>query len=212
MGDRDGDATAAAPAAGANDAVAPSEAPDSVETWLRREFFECRALPEAGLIHRLDFLTSGCLLAARNIRIYGRLRAAMRAEDGGVEKVYLVAVAGTPCPQGRFEFFFSSRHKRSRKITVRPRGRPDERGTCEWRVVRQFEHDKEPLSLLEVRLLGPGRRHQIRAGFAHLGHPLLGDALYGGPPWDRGFGLHAWRLTVDGVKVECPPPKAWGVA
>jgi 23S rRNA-/tRNA-specific pseudouridylate synthase len=46
----------------------------------------------------------------------------------------------------------------------------------------------------------------VRAGLASLGHPLRGDALYGGQPGDDGMpALHAWRVEVEGTTVECPP-------
>jgi 23S rRNA-/tRNA-specific pseudouridylate synthase len=54
-------------------------------------------------------------------------------------------------------------------------------------------------TLVEVELLGPGRRHQIRAGMAHEGHPLVGDTLYGGSSREGGLCLHAWRLEGESL-------------
>jgi 23S rRNA-/tRNA-specific pseudouridylate synthase len=59
--------------------------------------------------------------------------------------------------------------------------------------------------LVELDLLGPGRRHELRAGCAYLGHPLVGDVLYGGTAAAR-IQLHAWRVELDGELVEAPPP------
>jgi len=61
------------------------------------------------------------------------------------------------------------------------------------------------VDVVEVELIGPGRRHQIRAGFAYLEHPLEGDTLYGaqGPSH---FSLHAWKIMIDGLTVIAPPP------
>ena len=78
-------------------------------------------------------------------------------------------------------------------------------GTCTWQVAARASG----MWLLEIELQGAGRRHQIRAGFAHLGAPLLGDDLYGGQPWTKAHpALHAARLLVDGRAVEAPSPLA----
>jgi len=61
-------------------------------------------------------------------------------------------------------------------------------------------------------LIGPGRRHQIRAGLSHFGHPLVDGQTYGGAAWAEGTGwaaLHAHRITLDGTTVVAPPPEAW---
>lgn len=177
--------------------------PPDIETWLRSTFPWARHLPEGGLVHRLDFDTSGCLLIARDVASQERLRAAMRRD--AIEKDYLALVRPGLIESGEFTLYFSSRRTRSPKVTVRERGEPRELGRCAWRTLERTAG----WQLLEVRLIGAGRRHQIRAGMARLGHPLLGDALYGGAPWEGGLSLHAARLTVDGVVVTCPPPPAW---
>jgi 23S rRNA pseudouridine1911/1915/1917 synthase len=61
-----------------------------------------------------------------------------------------------------------------------------------------------------VELVGRGRRHQIRAGLAWLGHPLAGDSLYGGSGDREMPALHAWRVEIDGERVECPPDARFG--
>jgi len=123
-------------------------------------------------------------------------------------------------------------------VSVRDRGEPRELGRCRWRrltgadaapFVRADAATAPPQSaiadlesvariaarfgdLVEVELIGPGRRHQIRAGFAHLGFPLCGDALYRGDaplPGLDGPALHAWRITIDGETVESPLPPSW---
>jgi 23S rRNA-/tRNA-specific pseudouridylate synthase len=85
-------------------------------------------------------------------------------------------------------------------------GRANHHGRGAWRVVeRNDDHD-----LVEVRLIGPGRRHQIRAGLAFLGHPIINDELYGGPASSRPgiFGLHAWKLVIGVIEVVAPIPDA----
>ncbi len=179
----------------------------TVEAWLRRTRPELGSLPEAGLVHRLDRSTSGCLLAAKADAARRSLREAISEDGGRIRKLYLAAVRPGIAAEGEFALHFRGRHKASAKVSVSPRGEPGELGRARWRRLDQGEAD-----LVEVELLGPGRRHQIRAGLAHLGYPLAGDALYrGGPalPGLEGAALHALLLEVDGTVVTAPPPAPW---
>ena len=180
------------------------EAQPVLEEWLARAIQGQSELPEAGLVHRLDYLTSGCMLVARSAEAMERLQAMVQGRRPGLLKVYL-AMAGGNIEAGSFDYYFRSRHRRSRKVTVWQRGEESERGRCRW-IVRERMADH---TLLEVEIFGPGRRHQIRAGLAHLGHPLRGDALYGGAEWEGRFGLHAWRLDMEGARIIAPPPEPW---
>ena len=174
---------------------------DSVEAWLRTHRPELAGLNEAGLVNRLDFGTSGCVLVARSEKEQERLRIGMR--DGSIGKSYHALVEGGLSETGRFKLYFTSRYKRSKKVTVRDSGDTRHLGRCAWHVRARHQG----VLLLEIELRGAGRRHQVRAGFAHLGAPLLGDALYGGAPWayDRPA-LHAWKLHIDGETVESVSP------
>jgi 23S rRNA pseudouridine1911/1915/1917 synthase len=178
-------------------------APGSLEAWLRAAHPEHASIPEAGIAHRLDQGTSGCVVAGRTAEAHARLRGEV-GSSGGARKTYL-ALARTGLPDdGTFRLYFSSRHKGSRKVTVRREGTGPECGRCRWHVAERAvdgAHD-----LVEVEVIGRGRRHQVRAGLASLGHPLRGDALYGGDASrDAHPALHAWRVEVDGETVECPP-------
>ena len=175
----------------------------SVEGWLRESRPELSELEESGLVHRLDRGTTGCLLVARSSEAATALREGMKS--GVIRKTYQALAGGTVPWGGRFVLHFTSRYKRSKKVSVARNGEARHRGTCTWSIRERGSR----VTLVEVELVGPGRRHQIRAGFAHVGAPLLGDELYGGEPWaeDRPA-LHAWRLELDGVTVESPSPFA----
>lgn len=177
--------------------VSKTDGAPTVEQVLRRDHPPLQGMPEAGLVHRLDQGTSGCLLVATSTASRERLRSAMK--DGSVRKIYLAATDGVIPTEGEFRLFFSSRHRRSAKVSVRSDGTAAEEGRCRWRRIPGERN------LLEVELIGPGRRHQIRAGLASLGAPLRGDELYGGPAAPR-LALHAWRLVIDGRTIESPRP------
>ena len=180
----------------------------SVEAWLRANEPRAAALEEAGLCHRLDLWTSGCLAVALTPEAHERLRHAFSQAGSGVRKIYLALAGKGLSNDGRFRLHFESRYKRSAKVSVDESGSAWSAGRCIWHVQRRGPggHD-----LVQVELIGPGRRHQIRAGLAHLGHPLAGDTLYGGAPLATlsGPALHAWKLTVDGVEVESALPPAF---
>ncbi|MDP7028817.1 MAG: RNA pseudouridine synthase [Phycisphaerales bacterium] len=188
--------------AGWHSVAGRGDEPD-VEGWLRQAVPDCAALHEGGLVHRLDQTTSGCLLAATREAERVSLRAAMSGRGGiVVGKRYLARVGAGVRSSGQFDLYFTRRHRGSRKVTVRGVGEDAERGQCAWRVLSR---DASRGDLIEVDLLGPGRRHIIRAGMAFLGHPLVGDAMYGGGV--GGARLHSASLTVDGQTVAAPAPE-----
>lgn len=176
----------------------------SVESLLREGWPRLAPLEEAGLVHRLDRETSGVMLVATSAATRDRLRRAIA--DGSIEKHYLagIAVNAPLAESGEFSLRFSSRHRRSTKVTVRSVGE-GELGACRWRTLAGDAARR----LIEVELVGPGRRHQIRAGFAHLGAPLVGDALYGGAAATR-LALHAARLVVEGTTITSMMPERFG--
>jgi 23S rRNA pseudouridine1911/1915/1917 synthase len=150
-----------------------------------------------GLVHRLDKDTSGCLVVAKNDTSLAALQAAFKTRT--VEKTYLALVHGHPPPEGRIETPYGRHPRHRQRFTGRRRsGKP---AVTVFRTL-EFLHGA---ALVEVDLL-TGRTHQIRVHLAESGHPLLGDALYGGAR--RGDArvqavqaalgrqaLHAWRLA-----------------
>jgi 23S rRNA pseudouridine1911/1915/1917 synthase len=141
-----------------------------------------------GIIHRLDKETSGCLVAAKNDMTHRELSKQFAART--VEKIYLALVAGKLREQTGVIEEKIGRHPvhRQRMSVVSPRGRA---ARTEYRVVRSSER----ASLVECRLHS-GRTHQIRVHLHHLGHPVLGDKIYG-PRFAKDFPrqmLHAWKL------------------
>lgn len=175
-----------------------------LQDWLAAKYPDLADLPESGLVQRLDHMTSGCAIVGRSSESVARLADAVRGHWGSIRKTYLAMVEGR-CADGSFDLYFCSRYRRSRKVTVHETGQAKERGACRWRLV----DDRGKSTLLDVELLGPGRRHQIRAGLAHLGHPILGDELYGGREWSGRFGLHAWKVVIEDQTIIAPAPTFW---
>jgi 23S rRNA pseudouridine1911/1915/1917 synthase len=142
-----------------------------------------------GIVHRLDKETSGVLVIAKNDATHRDL--SKQFADRTTGKVYLALVAGRPRQKTGTIDASIARHPvhRQRMSIARRAGRP---AKTEYRVVGS----NGEVSLLEC-ILHTGRTHQIRIHLHHLGHPVLGDKLYGGKRagnFPRQM-LHAWNLT-----------------
>ncbi|UCF87848.1 MAG: RluA family pseudouridine synthase [bacterium] len=124
-----------------------------------------------GIVHRLDKGTSGVMVAAKNDKAHRRLSAQFK--DHTIERVYLAAVRGEPGEdRGRIEKSLARHPRERKKITVRESGRE---------AVTDYEVLARRGGISLVRLIpGTGRTHQLRVHLASSGHPILGDATYGG--------------------------------
>ncbi len=188
----------------------------NVEEWLRENIETQSMFPEAGIVHRLDQLTSGCLLVATSSQSHTKYSIGFRTQKNSkIIKEYLAVVRNPADSQSLSttgdwgELYFTSRYRRSKKVTVANAGNEKELGQCSWHVLQTDFCTNPPGQLVAVRILGAGKRHQIRAGFAYLGYPLLGDVLYRGPDWGQRFGLHSWKTTIESKTIQCPAPANW---
>jgi 23S rRNA pseudouridine1911/1915/1917 synthase len=173
-----------------------------------------------GLVHRLDKDTSGLIVVAKTALAHQSLVRQFQAHE--ITKRYLALVWGRlPEIEGRIEKEVGRHPTQRQKMSVHPR-----RGKAAvtfWRVRREFPG---PLSLVELTPQ-TGRTHQLRVHLASEGHPVLGDATYGGgvsrlagaprlkglKPLVRRQLLHAWRLSLthprtgESMSWEAPLPE-----
>ena len=143
-----------------------------------------------GIVHRLDKDTSGLIIIAWDDQSHAFL--ADQFKQRKVTKTYAAIVKGTPQKSGRIETFIC-RNKRDRKtFSVSPdRGKP---GVTRYKLVKSYK--SHSLLLLRPKT---GRTHQLRVHLKALGHPIIGDPLYGEA--DKRFPhsslmLHAKRLSI----------------
>ncbi|MGZ6123691.1 MAG: RluA family pseudouridine synthase, partial [Myxococcales bacterium] len=164
---------------------------------------------EGGLVHRLDTDTSGLLLAARTGAAHAVLRAQFAART--VEKGYLALVEGEIHAGGEIALplLHDPRDPRRMQAASDPQYAAEHGARAAVTRFLPLER-KAGFTLLEVEI-PTGVMHQIRAHLAFIGHPLAGDALYGGPALpglSRHF-LHAARLAFahpDGSRVRYQSP------
>jgi 23S rRNA pseudouridine1911/1915/1917 synthase len=167
-----------------------------------------------GIVHRLDRDTSGCLLVAKDDATHLALAAQFAGRE--VLKVYLALVCGAPAPAAGEIQAAIARHPTHRKRMAVTDGS----GREAWTTYRVREQWREA-ALVEA-ILHTGRTHQVRVHLRHIGHPLVGDTVYGNRQNQRlsqatGYTaprqmLHAFKLafvhprTARQLAVEAPVP------
>jgi 23S rRNA pseudouridine1911/1915/1917 synthase len=133
-----------------------------------------------GIVHRLDKDTTGLMVAAKNDLAHQSLTAqfADHGRTGEMRRGYLAFVWGVPNRQRGTVEAPIDRHPHAReKMAVREGGRE---AVTHWEVQETFNgRDGKPVAALLACQLETGRTHQIRVHLAHIGHPLMGDAVYG---------------------------------
>ena len=154
-------------------------------------------------VHRLDRNTSGCLILAKNSAAANRF--AEWIKRGKVHRTYIAVVKGTPPESGKIDVPLK-KDEESNQSFVSETGKA---------AVTHFKRLEKlgATSIVEVTL-ETGRSHQIRAHFAHIKCPLIGDKKYGKKPWSEIFdrpALHAVSIEFPDVnevrKVSCAWPE-----
>ena len=141
-------------------------------------------------VNRLDKDTSGLLIVAK----YRHIHHLLTKDIKQIQRRYLARVIGTPNPpSGLIDAPIARLQEGSVKRGIHPDGQP---ARTHYQLLDSHPPHLPNTSTIECRL-ETGRTHQIRVHMSHLGHPLLGDTLYGGPPGETtpGQHLHSYYLS-----------------
>lgn len=162
---------------------------------------------EPGILHRLDVDTSGVLVAARTAEAFDSLRAGLRA--GQWRKRYQALCVGVPRPESIRSALGPDPEERRRMVVLLPEQAGDRRiqettieEVRDVGVLTSDQGDVFEASLVTVSAPS-ATRHQVRVHLAYLGHPLVGDQLYGGPGLAEGQPTGHW---LHACEVELPDP------
>ena len=158
-----------------------------------------------GIVHRLDKDTSGLIVVAKSDLAHRRLAEQFARRE--VKKTYIALTHGW-IKQDRGTVAAAIARDRVRRTRMTTRTRAGREAVSLWRVLRRVQSRFGKFSLLEIKI-DTGRTHQIRVHLASLGHPVVGDALYGAPRElkdRRGGKLALGRNFLHAAAVELKHP------
>ncbi len=164
----------------------------------------------AGIVHRLDRGTSGVIICAKHEEALKWLQKQFAQRR--TKKSYLAIAGGELQPvEAVIDMPIGRNPKRPQTFRTHHTGKPAQ---THYKVLKSLENGKKTYSLVSLKPV-TGRTHQLRVHLAHLGHPIVGDHLYGGEAAPR-LMLHAAQLEVTlpnkSRKIfDVPPPKEFGV-
>ena len=172
---------------------------DAVKNYLKIKYNKPGAV-FAGLIHRLDRPTSGCVVLAKTSKALTRMNKLFATR--AVEKIYWALVSKSEiATQGTLTHWLKKNQEQNKSFAYPEEQKDSKLAKLHYQTIQQFDR----YQLLEIRL-ETGRHHQIRAQMAAVGLPLKGDLKYGAPRpnKDGSIDLHARK-----IRFEHPVKKEW---
>jgi len=150
---------------------------------------------DRGLLYRLDFETSGLLILTKSNELLGKIRTGLN--DFIKTKIYLAVVEGKFQSTENIINYLEPFGEKNSKMRVTG-AVTTLLAKCDTEFI-EYNSDKN-MSLIKVRLY-EGHRHQIRVQLSNLGHPIIGDDLYGSREWERML-LHCYHYTIKTETIE----------
>lgn len=170
----------------------PFESP-TLEEVVLTHFQAKKRPPFLGIVHRLDKVTSGVVLMAKKKSALKHLNR--QFQERKVEKFYWALIEGQlPNPEGKLSHWLRKDQKQKIAIVSDTETPEAKRAELRYRTLAR----QDGMTLVEIELL-TGRYHQIRAQFAAIGFPILGDHKYsvGQEDYSRAIALHASQLIFE---------------
>ena len=150
-----------------------------------------------GIVHRLDKETSGLIIVAKNDDAHRKLAEQFAKRE--VKKTYVALVHGWPKKE-RGTISEAISRDPLRRVRMTTRGTGGREAISHYSVIRRLDTAFGKFALVEVKI-DTGRTHQIRVHMSSLGHPVVGDALYGAP---REMRARRGRATDEGAALSLP--------
>lgn len=176
----------------------------SLVDWLVKNYPEIRNVgdePETrpGIVHRLDKDTSGIMLIARNQTAFDYFKN--QFQEHKIKKTYIALVWGLVTPKkGIIEKPIGLKTGTTKRTVYLKTAKMIKEAKTEYKAIKFLKLGDNDFTLLEVRPL-TGRTHQIRIHFSSIGHPVVGDKLYGK---HETFGLNRHFLHAESLEFTSP--------
>ena len=157
-------------------------------------------LTRPGIVHRLDKDTSGCLVIAKNQTALDALKLSFKNRE--VSKTYLAVLAGNLTGKGVLRDYIGRHPVNRKKMALLNEG--GKLAVSHYEVMSTGDSNGVPVSLARIDI-ETGRTHQIRVQMAAAGHPVVGDAVYGGA---RANALGAARQLLHAHRIVLKHPRS----
>ncbi len=201
--------------------VHPAKSGDTEEGtvvgWLRKEYPEIHGVGDPpvslrdpkragesyqhrpGIVHRLDKDTSGILLIAKTQEAFEYLKHLFQTRQ--IEKTYLALVYGKVTGRGKIDKPIGIKSGSMKRSVNAKTMKAVKNALTEYRTVKQFQKGEYTLLRVSPKT---GKTHQIRVHLASIGHPVVGDTLYGGKKRGNPFGLTRQFLHAESIEFTAP--------